>query len=81
MVLEVILTWGERDRKWAMSSAKTGRFLYDFWDCDNFNRIFRHIDKTKENRYFLSVRRIPSVIEAATKEINQMSQGKGDHAN
>lgn len=57
MRLQVILTWGERDRKWAMTSATTGRFLYDFWDCENFNKVFRHIDKTHPNRYTLTVER------------------------
>ncbi len=58
MTLEVVMTWGERDRKWAMTAAKTGRFLYDFWDCDNFNKVFRGIDKGRATRYVLTVDRV-----------------------
>lgn len=66
MIVEVILKWAERDQKWAMSSAQTGRFLYDFWDCDNFNRFFRRIDKAKENHYVLTVQPASEVKDAQT---------------
>ncbi len=53
------IKWSEGDDKWHMLTDEgEGKFIYDFFDCDNFNKFFDHPDKKKEELYVVEIKRM-----------------------
>lgn len=54
--LEVEIRWSEKNQKWLM--FKDGFFIYDFWNCENFNKLFGGLDKDRHMKFQLTIRNI-----------------------
>jgi len=53
----VTIRWNDHDQKWFMSSSVSGRFLYEFFDCENMHRLFKGIDTNRPTNYELTIQR------------------------
>ena len=51
------MKWSEGDDKWHMINPVNDKFIYDFFNCDNFFRVFDQPDKTKIELYILDIHR------------------------
>ena len=65
MKLVLKLKWSEGDDKWHLLNPGTGNFIYDLFDCENFNRIFDNPDKSKVQMYVVDVYRYDGIIHKA----------------
>ena len=56
----VKFVWNPEKDKWDMSEciADVWVWVYDFFNCENFNKYFRGISKEKENFYNILIKRI-----------------------
>ena len=51
----VTIEWNEHDQKWFMTSTMTGRFIVEFYDCENIHRFFKNINTEKPMSYELQI--------------------------
>jgi hypothetical protein len=52
-----VIEWNEKEQKWLMKQARTGAFIYDFWDCANFRKFF-DADKEKSAKYRIIIEKL-----------------------
>lgn len=57
MRLVLQLKWSEGDDKWHLINPATGKFIYDFFDCENFNRVFDFPKKDKAELFLVDIKR------------------------
>ncbi len=57
-VFKVIMQWAEGKKIWQMLNANTEKFVYDFWDCENFHKAFPGVDKSKPKKYSVMIKEI-----------------------
>jgi len=55
--IAIKLKWSEGDDKWHMVNPVNDKFIYDFFNCDNFFRIFDEPDKSKEELFIIDIHR------------------------
>jgi len=60
--IAVILKWSDGDDKWHMVNAVNNKFIYDFFDCANFIKIFDEPDKTKKELFVIDIHRFSNDI-------------------
>ena len=53
----VTIEWNESSQKWFMVSTMTGRFIVEFFDCENMHRLFKGIDTNRPTNYELTIQR------------------------
>ncbi len=51
------LKWVKPNEQWHMTT-KEGKFLNEFYDCENINWFFPSLDKEKENIYEVTIRKV-----------------------
>ncbi len=54
---KVTLTWYPEKNQWHMDNT-VGRFIQEFFDCDNMHLYFPELDKNKPNVYEVNIRKI-----------------------
>ena len=55
--MELKLEWNAFLERWIVKKP-SGRNIYEIPDCDNFNLIFKGLDKSKSNSYKLNAEKI-----------------------
>lgn len=43
--MRILLIWNEAEDKWHMLKEENGRFIQEFYDCENINSFFQFLDK------------------------------------
>ena len=69
--MNVSIHWSEVNQKWLMYKGDV--LIYDFWNCGNVIMSFPGLDKKKDTKYELIIKRIDELNETDTKE-----EAKGD---
>lgn len=59
VIFSVVLRWSEGDDKWHMYIRARGKefFIYDFFHCENFDKYFKGLDRSKDNHYTIGIKR------------------------
>lgn len=54
---KVRMEWGGKDnQQWMMNFLRSRFFLMNFPDCKNVNKYFEGMDKTKSNKFEITIR-------------------------
>lgn len=43
--MRILLIWNEAEDKWHMLKEENGRFIQEFYDCENISSFFQFLDK------------------------------------
>ena len=55
--LQVRMEWGGKNNKqWMMNFLSSRFFFMNFPDCKNINKYFEALDKTKSNKFEITIR-------------------------
>ena len=54
--MTVEMKWNQTSQKWLMSLKD--RFIYDFWDCGTMQVAFERLDKTKANKFRITIEKL-----------------------
>lgn len=53
------IEWNAQQRKWLMFDDATGFFIYDYWDCESFHRMFPGASKDTPTRFTITTELTP----------------------
>ncbi len=53
--IEVSISWNEATQQWRMLDGD-GRFIQEFFDCDNIHKVFKRLGKQETKRYLLNAK-------------------------
>jgi len=57
--INVLIKWNNSRAQWDMYNLKTKEFIQEFFPCRNFSSFFKNIDKSKDNKYRITMEAIP----------------------
>jgi hypothetical protein len=49
--MRVRISWNKATEQWRMEWASNGMFVQEFFDCENFHRVFKNASKKKPTIY------------------------------